>query len=193
MTCGFGQKWKDFFRLLEVSYNLNIDRDADIWLLHHLFLAAINRDAEQWAAAWNAHTLARRGERHLSPTQMYVRGTAQYGHQGLYPENQEVDSESSADEHYADYGVDWDDLDERRIREHHDEYNPDDGDSANPFLTDHPQHLSHVEVPDARCPFSMEQVHVLDTHLAQLPCYGCQTMESCLELWIAAKQLVIRL
>ncbi|RDX43182.1 hypothetical protein K466DRAFT_505052 [Polyporus arcularius HHB13444] len=193
VTCGFGHKWKEFFRLLEVSYDLNVDRDADIWLLHHLFLEAINRDAEQWAAAWNQHTIARRGERHLSPTQMYVRGTAVHGRRGVYPEDVTREADPASDEHYADYGIDWDDIERQRIRDHHDRYNQDDGDATNPFLTDRPGHLSHIEVPDSQCPFGVGQVRDLDMYLAQLPCYARATMESCLELWIAAKHFVLQL
>ncbi|KAI0371588.1 hypothetical protein BV20DRAFT_1051599 [Pilatotrama ljubarskyi] len=47
VTSGFGSKWKEFFHQLEAQHGLNVDNDAHVWLLHHLFLEAINRDAEQ--------------------------------------------------------------------------------------------------------------------------------------------------
>lgn len=61
-----------------------MDRDAHIWLLHHLFLPAINSDAEQWADAWNNHTLSFRGERQRSPADMYLFGMIQNGPRGLH-------------------------------------------------------------------------------------------------------------
>ncbi|KAI0349945.1 hypothetical protein OH77DRAFT_1413989 [Trametes cingulata] len=183
VTNGFGQKWKEFFRQLEALYGLNVDNDAHIWLLHHLFLDTINRDATQWAAVWNQHIVGRRGEAHMSPHQMYVQGLAQHGQRGLLPS----DTNTGEDiEDPAAYGIDWDDLDRPRIRRHHNEHNLDDGDAANPFVTNDPSHLSHVEVQDPRCPFTAEQVAWLDGHLSRLPSFGREDMQACLELWVAA-------
>lgn len=50
VTHGFGEKWKKFFYLLESHHGLNPLAPAHIWLLHHLFLAAINEDAQEWLA-----------------------------------------------------------------------------------------------------------------------------------------------
>ncbi len=48
------------FEILEAHDGLDINSDAHIWLLHHLFLSAINTDATVWTETWNNHTLARR-------------------------------------------------------------------------------------------------------------------------------------
>ena len=45
VTRGFGRKWKEFFQQLEVEWGLDPNNDAHIWLLHYLFLEAINEDA----------------------------------------------------------------------------------------------------------------------------------------------------
>ncbi|KAK6969559.1 nitrite transporter NirC, partial [Favolaschia claudopus] len=57
VTHGFGKKWKVFFLDLETNHGLNPTRPGHIWLLRHLFLASINRDAQDWAEAWNSHQL----------------------------------------------------------------------------------------------------------------------------------------
>ncbi|KAG6914616.1 hypothetical protein DXG01_016286 [Tephrocybe rancida] len=55
VTRGVGKKWKDFFCHLKVHDGLNADLDAHIWLLHYLFLDAINVDLTMWANIWNNH------------------------------------------------------------------------------------------------------------------------------------------
>ncbi|KAJ6632501.1 hypothetical protein B0H10DRAFT_1740124, partial [Mycena sp. CBHHK59/15] len=72
VTHGFGQKWKKFFMDLEVHDGLNTRLPAYIWLIHHLFLDAINCDAQEWSAAWNSHHLQIRGERSRSPHDMFL-------------------------------------------------------------------------------------------------------------------------
>ncbi|KAI0757508.1 hypothetical protein C8Q80DRAFT_1216109 [Daedaleopsis nitida] len=188
VTCGFGQKWKEFFQLLEVSYGLDIDSDASIWLLHHLVLGAINRDATQWAAAWNNHTLELCGQRHLTPSQMYIQGLVREGQRAVYPAEDAV--AAMTEEDYAGYGVDWDELENRRIREHHNHNNHNDGDPTDPFVLNHPTHFSHIEVPEADAPFTPEQVMYLDEQLALLPCYQQNTMDDSLLLWIAARDII---
>lgn len=68
----------------------------------------------------------------------------------------------------------------------HDTHNPDDGDPSNPFVTNNPAHLSHVEVPDPRCPLTAEQVRQLEHWLSALPSYGWDTMQACKKLWVSA-------
>jgi transposase InsO family protein len=55
VTQGFGRKWKQFFQLLELHHDLKPNLDAHVWLLHHVFLDAVNDDAFQWVEAWNHH------------------------------------------------------------------------------------------------------------------------------------------
>ncbi|KAJ7657961.1 hypothetical protein B0H17DRAFT_1163291 [Mycena rosella] len=52
VTHGFGRKWSNFFLSLEFSCGLRPDEDTHVWLLHHLFLDAINQDARDWAQTW---------------------------------------------------------------------------------------------------------------------------------------------
>jgi hypothetical protein len=59
---GFGEKWKSFFDHLEFYDALDHNSDSHIWLLHYLFLPAINYDALEWAESWNMHVLSIRNE-----------------------------------------------------------------------------------------------------------------------------------
>jgi hypothetical protein len=45
-----------FFRDLEHHNDLDPDMGDHLWLLHHLFLDAINTDVSEWAESWNSHT-----------------------------------------------------------------------------------------------------------------------------------------
>ncbi|KAI0056868.1 hypothetical protein BV25DRAFT_1872599 [Artomyces pyxidatus] len=173
VTVGFGKKWKDFFRLLEAHDGLNTDMDSHIWLLHFLFLSSINQDAEDWAGSWNAHTLSRRGEPYRSPKDLYVQGMVEHGVRGIAAPVMEPDGEE-----VAEYGIDWDDIDNHRIQEHFQNANPGDGDPNNPFIGNHPNELSHVEVPDARCPFSQELIATFSGQIQTLPHFNNTDMAS---------------
>lgn len=190
VTSGFGQKWKEFFQLLEASYGLDVENNAHIWLLRHLFLPTINHDAEQWTAVWNMHLL---GNRHLSPSQMYLHGVIQNGYRGIFPNAEQGETENPAEADYMEYGIDWEALQTRHIRAHHDEHNADDGNPHNPFLVNHPEHLSHVEVKDTNCPLSPEQLSALNVHLTMSPFYERRSMEACLGLWVAAMDLLTQM
>ena len=79
ITQGFEAKWKRFFQDLELHNGLIVNRDAHIWLIHHLFLPAINSDAKEWADTWNNHLLSFHGEYQRSPADMYLFGMIQNG------------------------------------------------------------------------------------------------------------------
>ncbi|KAI9060473.1 hypothetical protein FKP32DRAFT_1577929 [Trametes sanguinea] len=196
VTSGFGSKWKMLFQELEAMHGLNIDNDAHIWLLQHLFLDTINHDAEVWTAVWNEHAISRRGEPHLSPSQMYIHGLAEHGQRGVLPASPEAQnppgawSNIPAEDVYEGYGIDWDELQRTRIQAHHAENNHDDDSNPhNPFLFDRPDRLSHIEVQDARCPFTLEQVAILDAELSRFPCSHQTTIQACRELWTVALRL----
>ncbi|KAK6981516.1 hypothetical protein R3P38DRAFT_3113511 [Favolaschia claudopus] len=83
VTHGFGKKWKVFFLDLETNHGLNPTRPGHIWLLHHLFLASINRDAQDWAEAWNSHQLTVRRQRERSPRDLFMFGMLREGPRGI--------------------------------------------------------------------------------------------------------------
>jgi hypothetical protein len=189
VTRGFGLKWKNFFSGLEFSGYLEVDRDAHIWLLQHLFLPAINVDAQEWAEAWNAHNIRSDSERERSPRDMFFFGMIQEGSRGLHISEESDHSEDIED--LAQYGVDWEALGDDDLLEHHDHHNPltDEEVSQNPFLTHQPHRLSSVEVLEPSCPFSIEQVQFLDDELASLPFYHSRSMVDHRQLWIHALEI----
>ncbi|KAI0716243.1 hypothetical protein C8Q76DRAFT_767470 [Earliella scabrosa] len=140
VTRGFGGKWKNFFMELEHSYSLD-----HIWLIHHLFLDVINADAQlEWAAAWlNAHRLEAPGSRRASREPS----------RALHVRN---DTSRPA---RANYGVDWEVLEDETLMQHHFEHNPLPAPShpLRPFSSTKPLELSTVP---------SSQVARLNSHLA---------------------------
>ena len=191
MTKGFGRKWKDLFEILEAHDGLNIDSDAHVWLLHHLFLDKINSDAMAWTATWNNHTLSRRNQTHKSPHHMYVHGIVTNGVRGVHLDYEDV---AEADGNREEYGIDWEDMDRPAIRSHHDTFNlpVENGvntSSGNPFTVNHPDRLSHIEVPDTRCPFDPHNLHHFNAELQNLPTILSTDMHSHRLTWISALAL----
>ncbi|KAG6918593.1 hypothetical protein DXG01_013404 [Tephrocybe rancida] len=176
VTRGVGKKWKDFFRHLEVHDGLNADLDAHIWLLHYLFLDAINVDLTMWANIWNNHVLARRHELHRSPNDMFVFGQHENGIRGVL-------IDESVDDEYQDFGVDWNEAENPETRRHHDANNMNDGDPMNPFLPHQPDTMSHIEVPDTRCPFTPDELAIFEAHVSALPTLDSMDMHSRRLLW----------
>jgi hypothetical protein len=180
VTHGFGRKWKSFFQDLEVHDGLNPDSDAHIWLLHYLFLPAVNIDALEWAEAWNQHTMSIRGERQRSPRDMFFFGMIQNGPRGINRRRQQpIDDQVDAMD-IAGYGVDWDALDDERVRNHHDEANP--NDAGNHFEVNEPERLNNVEVHGPECPLSQEQLDYLNARVDVIP---GRSMEAHRLRWIA--------
>nr|VWP01207.1 Myo-inositol-2-dehydrogenase [Ganoderma boninense] len=184
LTAGLGAKWKAFFRDLEFNDGLDPDNEHHIWLLHYLFLDAINEDTIEWAEAWNFHKIATPGERQRSPRDMFFFGMVQLGTRGLERADENIGNP-------VEFGVDWDALDEPQILDHHDaangiDQNSTDNHQPNPFLPHQPRTLSEVNVPDTPCPLSQLQLEALGSFLDTLPSIGSRKMEDRRLVWIAA-------
>ncbi|KAK0436757.1 hypothetical protein EV421DRAFT_1907820 [Armillaria borealis] len=67
---------------LEHHHSLNLHLNRHIWLLHHLFLAHIDSDANIWAEHWNNHKMSLKGCR-ASPLQMWMESQLLHGARGL--------------------------------------------------------------------------------------------------------------
>jgi hypothetical protein len=162
VTQGFGLKWKNFFLELEVHHGLNPRVSAHIWLLHHLFHAEIDRDAQEWSQSWNSHKLTIAGERSRSPHDIFLFSMLQDGPRGIRqhptPPDEPLDDPAS-------YGVDWDVVDNPVLMNHLLDQNPQDWEDEIPF-TVQPTSLSEVKCEPPNCPFSREQVDTLDAQLA---------------------------
>lgn len=182
LTLGFGAKWKLFFQGLELHDRLNPDSDSHIWLLHHLFLVPINNDALDWAQGWNGHSITLRDRRQASPRDLFFFGTLENGSRGFA-----LTEEPEDEQDILAYGIDWDAFDDPQIHAHHDAQNAP-GAVLNPFQTQNPTHMSHVEVEEPISPFTPEQLAYLDQQLYNLPFFNSRSMDDYRHLWIFALQ-----
>jgi hypothetical protein len=100
-TQGIGGKWKDFFLDLESHHGLLPDFPAHIWLLHWLFLDAINDEIQGWADAWNHHRISLRGDTNCSPRELFLFSISEDGVRGV----EHMDNDETVDP--DTYGIDW--------------------------------------------------------------------------------------
>lgn len=186
VTHGFGKKWKDFFISLEASHGLNPSVPEHIWLLHHLFLSAIDRDAQEWAEAWNSHQLQIRGERSRSPRDMFLFSLLQDGPRGIHTQ---LNPPEDHVENIAAYGIDWDVASDPALMDHLLQNNPHDLVNANPFDATGPARLSDVPCEPPNCPFTEAQVEWLDDTLTQRVNMQSRNMDIRRVVWIEALSL----
>jgi hypothetical protein len=187
VTHGFGQKWKNFFIDLETHHGLNPHIPAHIWLLHHLFLDAINEDAQEWATAWNAHKLELRGEPrglgHRSPNDIFFFSMLEDGPRGLGQAVPAPWDDNIGD--LATYGIDWDSLDDIRLMNHFLDHNPQEWEEENPFTTS-PTTLSHVPCDPPQTPFAQDALQLLMAHLQNLVDIHSRSMQTRRLVWTQA-------
>jgi hypothetical protein len=187
VTHGFGQKWKNFFIDLEANYGLNPSLPAHIWLLHYLFLDAINDDAMEWADTWNNHTMQLRGEPNRTPNEMFFFSMVQDGLRGvsgLEPVDEEVDD-------IASYGIDWEVADDPLYVDHLMTHNPHER-PDNPFAVG-PATLSDVPCEPPECPLSQDAVRAMDAALRATPYAYSRDMGVRTLLWEAALEICTHL
>ena len=167
VTRDFGSKWKDFFYELEAECGLDPDVPGHIWLLHRLFLDAINEDAHQWAAMWNEHKLQIKGGRRRSPREIFFTSLLQDGPRGL---------QSNATSHIdPEQGSPTGRL------------GPD-----NPFIAG-PPNFSQVDVEVPGCPLNSDELWRLDNWLQAQADGGIRCMAYWKSLWIDALDFCSRL
>ncbi|KAH9833490.1 uncharacterized protein C8Q71DRAFT_795253 [Rhodofomes roseus] len=196
-TRGVGQKWKNFFLQLEHNAGLHCSRPAHIWLVHHLFLANINVDVQDWAASWNNHSLHERhvADRSRSPRDRFIFGMIENGprgisnHQELRVQRREA-LPDTVDDPQA-YGIDWDVLDDPMLMAHHLANNPDEWEAANPFSPGYtrPSELSVVECEAPNCPFTPAEVAAFDAELALRVNRTTRDMGICRLVWVEALRI----
>lgn len=182
ITSGFGQKWKNFFLELETHHGLYPRMAEHIWLLHHLFLAAIDEDAQEWAQVWNHHTMQIKGQRGRSPIDMFTFSLLQDGPRGitglLEPTNEAVENPD-------EYGIDWDAAADERLMAHQQVHNPQDMPDANPF-SNAPATKAHVECQPPNCPFTDDEVLWLDDSLRARVDVASRSMQTRRLVWMEA-------
>lgn len=63
----FVRRWRAFFTRLERMHHLDAENAVHRWLLHTLFLGAINDDCCDFSDTWNAHPMDGAGTQNRSP------------------------------------------------------------------------------------------------------------------------------
>ncbi|KAI0682184.1 hypothetical protein BC835DRAFT_1408376 [Cytidiella melzeri] len=175
VTTGFGRKWKEFFMDLEANHSLDPSNPHHIWLLHTLFLAAINEEAQQWAHSWNSHKIEIRGERRRSPRDMFFFGMAQEGIRGTMPPRDPVEEEVPPQD-LPHYGVDWDVIENAPQVMAHREDADDIPPNPNPFTGPTiPAQFSAVICEPPNCPFSEEERRTFEQAMARDPLVDLQS------------------
>ncbi|KAF5344872.1 hypothetical protein D9758_011570 [Tetrapyrgos nigripes] len=153
VTAHVGRHWKQFFLHLEINCGFNVENEAHVWLLHFLFLGRLNKQLKDWIAIWNNHTHSGTNK---TPNDMYKQGIVQFGNRALPHHLAPVSPNDPVanEEELMEYGMDWHDFEDNNIRSHHNGANnlSDDSTGANPFTSETPDEMSHVEVPTTPCP-----------------------------------------
>lgn len=57
----FARSWRAFFFRLEELHGLERSNPHHLWLLHQLFLGAINEDCQKFQGDWNSHPISGEG------------------------------------------------------------------------------------------------------------------------------------
>jgi hypothetical protein len=163
---GVANKWVDFFYELELYYGLQPDNAAHIWLLHYLFLDAVNVDLEEWVEAWNSHKISlAAGQR--SPRDMFTFGLLEQGPRGL--DTVLYQQEEAAFEHIEEFGVDWDAQTDVGVLQHFADNNAPQTAEGNPFsVFTAPATMNEVIVEPPMGPLSAEQIAELNQSLRAL-------------------------
>ena len=58
----FAYRWRAFFTRLERRHQLDPSNPAHLWLLHLIFLDALNSDCDEFRTHWNHHPVSGKGK-----------------------------------------------------------------------------------------------------------------------------------
>ncbi|KAJ6568794.1 hypothetical protein B0H19DRAFT_939409, partial [Mycena capillaripes] len=152
----FVRRWRGFFNRLERLHYLDVDKPEHLWLLHSLFLDAINTDCDEFQTNWNAHPMAGKETFNKSPNDMRLLGQAQLG---VYNDDCEGLHPDTIEKYYGVFGP------ERAASQPGAGNPPDEDDMEGPTLAerisfDQGPHVRHeaIDVPDHRSPFPDDSV-----------------------------------
>ena len=195
VTNGYSQKWKNFFLELEHHHGLNPTMPAHIWLIHHLFLDAINQDTQDWAQSWNCHKLSTRGQRARTPCDMFVLGMIEHGARGLSSTSATSEAHVPPTQ-LVEYGVDWETLDNPLLMNHHLQHNVDNDNASaappNPFsVSGTPFRLSEVICVAPLAPLSPAEIQYLNSQLSVMVDIGSRSMQVRRVVWSNALRLCL--
>ncbi|KAG8219178.1 hypothetical protein J3R82DRAFT_4894, partial [Butyriboletus roseoflavus] len=93
--------WRAFFTHLENQHMLNPQNPSHLWLLHVLFLPAVNEDCLDFQHEWNCHPINGIDTNNKSPKNLHFLGQTQFG---IYQDDCEGVNVDVIDKHYGVYG-----------------------------------------------------------------------------------------
>ncbi|KAJ7578324.1 hypothetical protein C8J56DRAFT_797974, partial [Mycena floridula] len=178
VTAQVTEVWRELFYMLELQYGLNINNDNHLWLLHHLFLPAINQQLDFFADAWNNHRIQIRNGPSHSPIDMFVFDMLALGVRGNELE--------LTDEELETYGIDWEAFNDDRIRHHQNTHIPSNEASTSWIgQSGPPPNLNQVIVdPPAVAVFEQTVIHRLDELVS--PWVGSNEVHNVTSAWVNA-------
>jgi hypothetical protein len=110
------------------------------------------------------------------------------GLSGPSSQHEEADPEDGED--ISTFGIDWDDIDNEALMEHHQDHNP--LETNNPFSTS-PATLSEVVCTPPDCPLSEEGTRQLNYHLSHIVNGDSRSMLVRRNIWVEALRLCSQL
>ncbi|KAM6489638.1 hypothetical protein JOM56_014874 [Amanita muscaria] len=167
-------KWKPFFESLERHHGLDVDSAGHIWLLHHLYLRALNEEILGWAEHWNSHTMHLKHEANKSPRQMFMTGLRGCR---LDPIGHRRTMQDEAIENPGPFRVDYEALEEGALIAHMMDQD------ENPFQNHAPERFSAVPCEPPSCPLEPLEVQRLDAELAEAFDTSTKSMEVRKMMW----------
>ncbi|KAF5337056.1 hypothetical protein D9611_002909 [Ephemerocybe angulata] len=163
---GHTQPWYLLFHDLELSHGLNHENNNHLWLLHHLFLGAMNAAAQQWVAAWNSHRI--RTQRSRTPEDIFFFGLVELGCRGIG--DLPIRNEDNDIVDYQEFGVDWTFINHTASMERFYERHPEERQVPVNQFSRHetePHPLNEVLCDAPHCPFPPGLVEAIDHALHQ--------------------------
>ena len=178
VTAQVGATWVNHFMMLELNFGLNINNSNHIWLLHYLFLPAINSVLSFFAQSWNEHKIEIRDGPNRSPSDMFGFDMLVHGIRGDILPNDDMSQEE-----LEVFGVDWEALrDENILRSQRD--NNDLLEQPDTWLgrVGPPSNLNEVQVNAPEAPLTVVEIQNLDNIISSW--IGLGDDHSITQMWI---------
>jgi len=115
VTAQVGSLWAEAFTALEVHHGLDINNSHHIWLLHFLFLPAINQQLSFFVESWNQHWIQIHRGHSRSPADMFGFDMLVHGIRGSQLPSEDPEPEPLSLEELEVFGVDWDALRQEQV------------------------------------------------------------------------------
>jgi hypothetical protein len=180
VTAQVGATWANHFTMLELNFGFNINNLNHIWLLHHLFLPAINSVLSFFAQSWNEHKIGIRNGPNRSPSDMFGFDMMVHGIRGDTLPNDDMSQEE-----LEVFGVDWEALrDENILTSQRDNNDPFEQPDTWLGRVGPPPNLNEVQVNAPEVPLSLTVMEIQSIDNAVSSWTGLGDDHSITQTWI---------